>query len=95
MSRASIERKLRGLSRKTSQLGEEIQMLDQQVAHFAEAADDARLRSLVSESGEAARDYRQAEKTLVALSKDRESLAARLGKLELRQDALLDKLLEA
>ena len=95
MSRASIERRLVDVSGEIRDTEQELTVIDEQLAHFADTADDARLRSLVSETPLAAKEYREAEKTVSALRRDRESWALRLRKLEQRQDELLDDLMEA
>ncbi len=94
MSRASIERRLIDISSEMKKIEHELSVIDEQLAHFADTADDARLRSLVSETPLAAKEYREAEKTVSALRRDRESWALRLRKLEQRQDQLLDDLME-
>ena len=95
MSRAGIERKLRSVSSEMRKATEELRVLDEQLAHFADSADDARLRSMVSETPLAAQEYREAAKTVAALRRDRDHWAERLDELETRQNELLDQLLEA
>lgn len=94
MSRTSIERRLVGLSVEIKAIEQELFVVHEQLAHFEDSADDARLRSLVSETGFAAKEHRDAAKTVTALRKDRDKRAARLMKLERRQDELLDELLD-
>ncbi len=95
MSRASIERRLVDVSDEIKRIEQELLVIDEQLAHFADTADDARLRSLVSETPLAAKEHRDAEKTVTALARDRGSWAQRLLKLEERQNTLLDDLMEA
>ncbi len=95
MSRAGIERKLRSVSAEMKTATEELRVLDEQLAHFADSADDARLRSMVAETPIAAQEYREAAKTVAALERDRVRWAERLAALEDRQNELLDQLLEA
>lgn len=95
MSRASIERRLADLSREVGAAREELRVLDEQIVHFADSADDARLRALVSETPLAGREHDEAAKTVSALQRDRAKWAERLQALEARQDELLDKLMEA
>jgi hypothetical protein len=92
MSRASIERKLTGLTSELRVMRNELDVLDEQLQHFVDHADDARLRSLVSETPLAASEHREATKTVAALRRDREARVKRLAKLESKQDALLDQL---
>lgn len=92
MSRASIERKLTDLSLELQKLAGELTVIDEQLQHFVDAADDARLRSLVSETPLAASEHREAAKTVSAMRRDREATLKRIAKLENKQDALLDQL---
>ncbi|MEM8925343.1 MAG: hypothetical protein AAGD35_17710 [Actinomycetota bacterium] len=92
MSRAKIERKLRNLSQELSTLRNELRVIDEQLQYVVGEADDARLRSLVSETPLAAQEHREAAKTVNGVRKDREARVKRMAKLEERQDALLDEL---
>jgi hypothetical protein len=94
MSRAAIEKKLTQTAHELRSAHIEVRVLDEQISHFADSADDARLRALVSETPLADRDHRQAVRTVTALNKDRVVWNQRIQKLEARQDALLDQLLE-
>ncbi len=94
MSRASIERRLIEGAAEIRSAREELRILDEQLAHFADSADDARLRALVSETPLASREHRDAARTVAALNKDRTVWVERIAKLELRQDELLDQMLE-
>ena len=91
MIQSSIERRLRTVGGEIVGLRNELRVLDEQLAHFAEEADDARLRSLVSETPLAGREHRDASRTVAALQKDRTVKVDRLSKLELKQDGLLDE----
>lgn len=95
MSRASIERKLTQLSSELQKLGGELTVIDEQLQHFVDAAEDARLRSLISETPLAASEHREAAKTVSATRRDREATVKRITKLEKKQDALLDELSQA
>ena len=95
MSRASIERRLTELSRELGTAREELHILDEQIAHFADSADDARLRSLLSETPLAGREHDEAARTVSALQRDRSVWADRVTTLEARQDELLDKMMES
>jgi cell division septum initiation protein DivIVA len=92
MSRASIERRLIGVSDEIRALRDRLRVLDEQLNHFVDAADEARLRSLVSETPLAAGEHREAAKTVVGLRRDRDTHMRKLTKLEAKQDALLDQL---
>lgn len=95
MSRASIERRLSELSSELQAATEELRVLDEQIEHFAETADDARLRALVSETPLASREHDEAARTVTAMRRDRASWSERLIDLEKKQDDLLDQMLDA
>ena len=92
MTRASIERKLTDLTTELGGLRRELSVLEEQIQHFVDAADDARLRSLISETPLAAQEHREAARTVAAMRRDQEAKLKRVQKLEKRQDALLDQL---
>lgn len=87
-----VERRLRLISRRLSSLREELSVADEQLAHFADLADDSRLRSLVSETPLADEDHRQAERASSAMARHRDDLRDRIHRLEAEQDELLDRL---
>ncbi len=92
MFQSSIERRLRNVSNQLVELRNELLVIDEQLLHFSDEADDARLRSLVSETPLAGREHRDASRTVTALQKDRSVKVDRLVKLEEKQDDLLDEL---
>jgi hypothetical protein len=95
MSRAAVERRLMEVAQRLKGLRSELALADEQLAHFAEIADDTRLRSLVSETPVADREHQQAERHASAMRRHREDVAAEIAQLEARQDQLLDQLLES
>lgn len=89
----SIKRRLTALGDDLRSARSEVDMLDEQIAHFTDAADDARLRAMVSETPLADREHREASKTVSNLTKDRQKWAERVAALETQQDELLDQLM--
>lgn len=87
-----LERRLKMLSRRLAQLRADLALADEQLAHFADESDDARLRALVSETPLAEHEHREAERHSSAFARHRDDLVERIVKLEAEQDALLDKL---
>lgn len=92
MSRASIERRLNDITAELRVARDELKVLDEQLQHFTDEADEARLRSLVSETPLAESEHREAAKAVTALRRDRDARLKRMAKLESKQDALLDQL---
>jgi predicted nucleic acid-binding Zn-ribbon protein len=91
MSKASVERRLRQVADRLRQLREELGVTDEQLVHLADAADDARLRALVSETPVAGEDHRHAARHAEAMRRHREHVAEEIERLERSQDELLDQ----
>jgi chromosome segregation ATPase len=92
VSRSLVERRLTEVSDRIRHLREELRVADEQLAHFADEADDARIRALVSETPLAEQEHREAQKHADAMSRHRGDVIAELETLERRQDELLDRL---
>ena len=92
MSRWLTERRLSDVSARLKRLRGELQVIDEQLAFLADAADEARLRALVSETPLADREHRDAQKHADAMARQRAGVLASIGELERAQDELLDRL---
>ena len=95
MSRAMVERRLSDVGSQLKALRRELAVSDEQLTQLADEADDARLRSLVSETPLAEREHREASRHAEAMGRHRADVEADIARLEQLQDDLLDKLLEA
>ena len=73
------------------ELREELQVADEQLLHLADAADDARLRALVSETPVSDREHREAARHADAMRSHRTTVAEEIVRLERQQDELLDR----
>ncbi len=93
MSRSLVERRLAELTVEMGARRRELRIADEQLAQLAEEADDARLRSLVSETPLAEREHREAKKHADAMRRHRDEVAAAIARIERTQDDLLDKLI--
>jgi hypothetical protein len=87
-----IERRLSGVAERLKQLREELVVVDEQLAHLADAADEMRLRALVSETPIADREHQEAERHAAAMRRRRSEVVATISQLEATQDDLLDRL---
>jgi chromosome segregation ATPase len=87
-----VERRLRQNSDRLRRLREELRVIEEQLAHLADDADDKGIRSLVAETPFAASEYREAQLHADAMARHRAHLLASIEELEQRQDALLDRL---
>lgn len=94
MSRWLVEKRLFQAAERLKQLRAELKVVDEQLVFLNEAADEARLRALVSETPLADREHREAQKHAEAMSRHREQLASSILELERSQDELLDRLVE-
>ena len=92
MSRRQVERRLREVGQRLSQLRDELRIADEQLAHLSETADDARLRALVSETPVAEREHREAARHAESMRSHRATVVAEIERLERTQDELLDRL---
>jgi hypothetical protein len=92
MSRGLIERRLTEVHRRLQRAREELAILDEQLAALVDAAEDTRLRALVSETPLAEVEYRDAQRHADAMARSRASLLESITQLEQAQDDLLDRL---
>lgn len=92
MPRSLVERKLAQVSARLRELRAELAVVDEQLAALADAADDARLRALVSETPLAGREHAEAQRHADAMARHRAAVAASIAELERAQDELLDRL---
>ena len=95
MSRALLERRLTEVSERLRESRRELAIADEQLASLAETAEDARLRSLVSETPLADQEHREAARHAEAMHRHRAAMQATIEQLERSQDELLDRLIEA
>jgi predicted nucleic acid-binding Zn-ribbon protein len=93
MTKSLVERRLSQVAGRLRQLRDELDVSAEQLAHLAGAADDARLRALVSETPVADHDHRQAERHAEAMRRHRAKVQGEIAKLERDQDDLLDRFL--
>ena len=93
MSRSLLERRLDEVSSRLRTLREELSVADEQLAALEEAADDLRIKALVSETPMAGREHEEARRHADAMARHRAAVLNELGDLERAQDELLDRLL--
>ena len=81
MSRSLIERRLTDVASRLRSAREELALLEEQLEVFNDAADDARLRSLVSETPMAHREYAEAQRHADAMDRSRRLVVAQIAEL--------------
>ena len=92
MRRALVERSLKDVHGRLVRARQELAVLDEQLGALNDAADEARIRALVSETPVAGSDYSDAQRHADAASRARQALKATIDDLEHRQDELLLRL---
>ena len=92
MQRSAVERSLRDVHARLVKARQDLAVIDEQMMSVVDAADDARLRSLVSETPIAAHELNDAQRHADAFTRARKALIDLIGELERRQDELLGKL---
>lgn len=92
MGKRSVERKLRKIGARLRTLREELVVIDEQLAHLIEDAEEKSLRALVADNPAAAVEHREAAGHSEAMADHRSHVVAEISTLEARQDELLDEL---
>ena len=87
-----IERRLRETGVRLRRLREELAVVDEQLEHLNDDAEDKELRSLVSETSGAGVEYREARLHAEAMRRHRTQVHSSILELEVKQDELLDKM---
>lgn len=86
------ERRLSQTAARLRTLREELAMIDEQLAQFADDADELSLRALVSETPMASHESNEARKHLDAMRKHHAHVVEEIAECEQRQDQLLDRM---
>ena len=95
MSRGLIERRLMDVAQRLRRAREELAVIDDQLAALSDAADELRIRSLVSETSLAHREYTEAQRHADAMARSRQMVEADVAELQATQDELLDRLISS
>ncbi len=93
MSRWLVEKQLSASAERLRRLRNELAVIDEQLASLDGAADESRLRALVSETPLADREHTEARRHAEAMASQRAHVVESIGKLEQSQNELLDRLL--
>jgi hypothetical protein len=92
MSRSLIERRLTEVTDRLRRARQELAVLDEQLASLSDAADDARIRALVSETPLADKEHHEAQRHADAMARSRAAVLSAIAELQRAQDELLDRL---
>jgi hypothetical protein len=92
MTRSLLQRRLIDVSDRLKRLRAELAVAQEQCAFLEAEADDARLRSLVSETPIAEAEAHEMRRHADAQGRQRDALRRSIAELEREQDALLDRM---
>jgi hypothetical protein len=92
MTRSLLQRRLIDVSDRLKRLRAELGVAEEQCAFLEAEADDARLRSLVSETPLADAEAHEMRRHADAQGRQRDALRRSIAELEREQDALLDRM---
>ena len=92
MPSRKLERRLNDISQRLKTLRADAAVAEEQLAHFAAEADDARLRALVSETPLATADARTTQRHADSMRAVYEEMLRSILALEREQDAVLDQM---
>jgi hypothetical protein len=92
MKRDQVERRLLEVHALLVRARQELAVTEEQLDVFLETAEETRIRSLVSETPLADRDWQDAQRHAKAMVRARDTASARVAELERSQDELLGKL---
>ncbi len=88
----AVQKRLMEVHERLVRARQELAIVEEQLAVFADSADDARIRSLVSETPLANHDWSEAQRHADAYRRGRDLALAHVSELERTQDELLAKL---
>jgi hypothetical protein len=92
MTRRGIERRLRDTEAKLARAREEVALLEEQAMSFNDDADEARIRSLVSETPLSEREWHEANRHAGVMARNLEQARERVRDLERTRDELSGRL---
>ena len=89
-----LQRRMAGISARIREVREELRIVDDQLAHLVDDADEKSLRALVAETPAAGFEHGEARRHADAMQRHRASLMASLADLNAKMDELLDRMKE-
>ena len=86
-----VERQLKEVGKRISRYKDELAIADEQLHHLQNEAEDARMKSLVSETAIADQERREVDQQVESMNRHHQHLIAEIKNHEERQDQLLEK----
>ena len=90
-----VERQLKEVGKRISRYKDELAIADEQLNHLQNEAEDARMKSLVSETAIADQERREVDQQVESMNRHHQHLIAEIKNLGERQDQLLEKISKA
>ncbi|HSL73151.1 MAG TPA: hypothetical protein VK853_01715 [Ilumatobacteraceae bacterium] len=87
-----VERRLSQVASRLKTLRADLSVIDEQMIHLGDDADDHAIRALVSETAGASYEARDARRHVDRLARHRAKVVEEIAALEARQDELLDRM---
>ena len=87
-----VERRLSSVASRLRSLRAELSIIDEQLSHLGDDADDQAIRALVAETPGASFEARDAQRHVEAMRKHRAHVVEEIAGLERKQDDLLDRM---
>jgi hypothetical protein len=87
-----VQRRLTQTSQRLTSLRAELRQIDEQLEFVVDEADSQAIRALVSETPGASHEANDARKHADAMRRHRQHVVDEIGRLEVRQDELLDQM---
>ena len=94
MGRRMLQRRMAAVSARIREVREELRIVDDQLSHLVDDADEKSLRALVAETPAAEFEHREARRHSDAMLRHRASLTGSLADLNAKMDELLDRMKE-
>jgi len=87
-----VERRLSRTASRLKSLRSELGVIDEQLSHLGDDADEQAIRAMVAETAAASHEARDAQRHLEAMRQHRTHVTDEIAELEERQNQLLDQL---
>jgi phosphatidylserine/phosphatidylglycerophosphate/cardiolipin synthase-like enzyme len=95
MGKRTLERRLAKTGTRLKGLRGDLAVVEEQLLHLSDDAEDQTIRAMVAETGSSSFDARSAQGNFENMSKHRSRMIAEIAELEQKQDELLDQMLSA
>ena len=95
MAQRLLHRRLAQAASRLQELRTELVIIEDQMSHVVDDADDKAMRALVSETPSADFEYRDAKRHADAMKRNHQKIVAEISELERKINDLLDRMKES